>query len=79
MDLKIWNESEEIPERPTLLRLKYDFESGGMDLIVVGADGRLVEGGVLLTVYQEGIARIEGMSSTIGFKLDEEERIKLLF
>ncbi len=78
MKIEIWNEPEEAPERRVRLKLQYDaINDGSVDLVAVDERGVMLGGGVLLTIYKEGIDRIEGMSSEIGFELDSNERIKI--
>lgn len=77
MEIKVFNEKPTI--EPILLKLeKSNRSKNGVDLLVVDSDGYALDGGCILSIFENGISRHINVNLDFGFALDVENRIRMV-
>ena len=76
MKLEIYEEQE--VEKDETIRLTLIESMGSIDLIIVNREGQRLRDAAILTINDDGtMKRLQNLSQSHGFQLDEEGRIKM--
>lgn len=77
MEIKVFNKETLI--KSILLKLeRSNRHDNSVNLIIVDSDGYALEGGHILSIFENGVRRHQNVNPDFGFALDVENRIKMV-